>query len=77
VDASVEQQNGATGEFSQSVASAAQGTGVVVSVLNDVAGATSETRSSAEIVLDASETVETAVSNLRSKVEGFLAKVAV
>ena len=77
VAASVEQQNGATGEISQSVANAAQGTGVVVSVLGEVAGATSETRSSAEIVLGASETVETAVSNLRTKVEGFLAKVAV
>lgn len=77
VAASVEQQNGATSEISQNVASAARGTGVVVSVLTEVAGATSETRSSAEIVLGASETVETAVSNLRSKVEGFLAKVAV
>jgi PAS domain S-box-containing protein len=77
VAASVEQQNGATGEISQSVASAAQGTGVVVSVLGEVAGATSETRSSAHIVLGASETVETAVSNLRDKVENFLAKVAV
>jgi PAS domain S-box-containing protein len=77
VAASVEQQNGATGEISQSVASAAKGTGVVVSVLGEVAGATAETRSSAQIMLGASETVETAVSNLRSKVEHFLAKVAV
>lgn len=77
VAASVEQQNSATGEISQSVASAAKGTGVVMSVMNDVAGATSETRSSAQVMLDASETVETAVTNLRSKVEGFLAKVAV
>ncbi|HZS63325.1 MAG TPA: methyl-accepting chemotaxis protein [Xanthobacteraceae bacterium] len=77
VAASVEQQNSATGEISQGVASAAKGTGVVMSVMNDVAGATSETRTSAQVVLDASETVEAAVSNLRSKVEGFLAKVAV
>ncbi len=77
VAASVEQQNAATGEISQSVANAAAGTGHVVAVLGEVAGATTETRSSAEIVLGASETVETAVSNLRSKVEGFLAKVAV
>ncbi|MEX0752007.1 MAG: methyl-accepting chemotaxis protein [Xanthobacteraceae bacterium] len=77
VAASVEQQNGATGEISQSVASAARGTGVVVTVLGEVAGGTSETRSSAETVLNASETVETAVSDLRSKVEAFLAKVAV
>lgn len=77
VAGSVEQQNGATSEISQNVASAAQGTGLVVSVLGEVAQATGETRSSAEIMLGASETVETAVSNLRSKVEHFLAKVAV
>jgi PAS domain S-box-containing protein len=77
VAASVEQQSAATGEISHNVASAAQGTNVVVTVLGEVAGATTETRSSAAIVLTASETVETAVSNLRSKVEGFLAKVAV
>jgi methyl-accepting chemotaxis protein len=77
VAASVEQQSAATGEISQNVAGAAEGTSHVVAVLGEVAGATTETRSSAEIVLGAAETVETAVSNLRSKVEGFLAKVAV
>jgi methyl-accepting chemotaxis protein len=77
VAASVEQQNAATGEISHNVASAAQGTSHVVAVLNEVAGAATETRSSAEIVLGASETVENAVSNLRSEVETFLAKVAV
>jgi PAS domain S-box-containing protein len=77
VAAAVQQQSAATEEISHNVASAAKGTNVVVSVLGEVAGATTETRSSAEIVQDASETVETAVANLRSKVEGFLAKVAV
>jgi PAS domain S-box-containing protein len=77
VAAAVQQQSAATDEISQNVASAAKGTNLVVSVLGEVAGATTETRSSAEIVQDASETVETAVSNLRAKVEGFLAKVAV
>ncbi len=77
VAASVEQQSAATNKISDSVASAAEGTNLVVSVLGEVADATTETRSSAEIVLGASETVETAVSNLRSKVESFLAKVAV
>ncbi|MEI7805370.1 MAG: PAS-domain containing protein [Hyphomicrobiales bacterium] len=77
VAASVEEQNASTGEISHNVARAAEGTGHVVAVLGEVAGATTETRSSAEIVLGASETVESAVSNLRSKVEGFLAKVAV
>jgi methyl-accepting chemotaxis protein len=77
VAASVEQQNSATEEISHNVASAAQGTGQVVSVLGEVSGAATETRSSAEVVRDASETVERAVSNLRSEVEDFLAKVAI
>jgi methyl-accepting chemotaxis protein len=62
VAAAVEQQNSATEEISHNVAGAAQGTGHVVT---------------AQIVQDASETVETAVANLRLEVEDFLAKVAV
>ncbi len=77
VAAAVEQQNAATGEISRNVASAATGTGQVVSVLNEVAGAATETRSSAEVVRDASQSVEQAVGNLRLEVEDFLAKVAV
>mgnify|MGYP002336172764 CR=1 FL=1 len=77
VAASVEQQNAATGEISHNVASAAQGTGHVVAVLGEVAIAATETRSSAEVVRDASQTVETAVADLRLEVEDFLAKVAV
>ena len=77
VAASVEQQNSATGEISHNVASAAQGTGHVVAVLDEVAGAATETRASAEVVRDASQTVETAVADLRLEVEDFLAKVAV
>jgi PAS domain S-box-containing protein len=77
VAAAVEQQNAATGEISHNVTSAAQGTGQVVSVLNEVAGAATETRGSAEVVRDASESVEQAVANLRLEVEDFLAKVAV
>jgi methyl-accepting chemotaxis protein len=77
VAAAVEQQNAATGEISHNVASAAQGTGSVVAVLGEVAGAATETRTSAGVVRDASETVETAVSNLRLEVEDFLTKVAV
>jgi len=77
VAASVEQQNAATGEISHNVASAAEGTGHVVAVLSEVSGAANETRSSAEIVRDASQTVETAVADLRLEVEDFLAKVAV
>jgi len=76
VAAAVQQQDSATGEISHNVASAAQGTGHVVAVLGEVAGAATETRASAEVVRDASQTVETAVANLRLEVEGFLAKVA-
>jgi methyl-accepting chemotaxis protein len=77
VASSVEQQNAATSEISLNVASAAEGTGHVVSVLGEVSGAATETRSSAELVLNASETVESVVSNLRGEVEDFLKKVAV
>jgi methyl-accepting chemotaxis protein len=77
VAAAVEQQNAATGEISHNVASAAKGTGNVVAVLGEVAVAATNTRSSAGVVRDASETVETAVSNLRLEVEDFLTKVAV
>ena len=77
VATSVEQQNSATGEISHNVAGAADSTGHVVAVLSEVTNAANETRSSAEIVRDASQTVETAVADLRLEVEDFLAKVAV
>jgi methyl-accepting chemotaxis protein len=77
VAASVEQQNAATSEISRNVASAAAGTSHVVSVLGDVAGAATQTRSSAEVVRDASEAVDHAVADLRLEVEDFLGKVAV
>ena len=77
VAVSVGQQNAATGEISHNVASAARGTNMVVSVLGDVAGAATATRASAETVLSASQSVETAVGKLRTEVEGFLGKVAV
>jgi methyl-accepting chemotaxis protein len=77
VAASVEEQNAATGEISHSVARAADGTGKVVGVLGEVAGGAAETRTSAEVVREASQTVEAAVANLRLEVEDFLAEVAV
>jgi methyl-accepting chemotaxis protein len=77
VASAVEQQNSATGEISQNVASAAHATGHVVGVLNEVTDAATETRGSAQVVREASETVERAVANLRLEVEDFLAKVAV
>jgi methyl-accepting chemotaxis protein len=75
VAASVEQQSAATGQISRNVASAAQGTGVVSTVLAKVSDAATSTRSSAHTVLDGSRAVETAVAELRGEVETFLAKV--
>jgi methyl-accepting chemotaxis protein len=76
VSASVAQQGSATEEISRNVTSAAHGTSLVSSVLGEVAGATTEARGTAEIVLDASENVEKSVANLYSQVERFLVKVA-
>jgi methyl-accepting chemotaxis protein len=77
VAASVEQQSSATSEISNNVASAAEGTNGVVAVLNHLADAATDTRKTAETVLEVSNTVGTAVSDLRSEVEQFLSKVAV
>jgi methyl-accepting chemotaxis protein len=76
VAASVEQQNAATAQILVNVAQAAQGAQLVVSVLRDVAGAATETRASAQTVLDASQSVETALANLRSEIAAFLERVA-
>jgi methyl-accepting chemotaxis protein len=75
VAASVEQQSAATGQISSNVANAAQGTGVVVSVLGKVSDAAAHTRSSAHSMLDGSQAVDSALSELRREVENFLAKV--
>ncbi|MGH8518913.1 MAG: methyl-accepting chemotaxis protein, partial [Panacagrimonas sp.] len=76
VAAAVEEQSSATGAISLNVASAADGTKVIVSVLGQVAGAANAGRSSAQTMLAASESVEDAAGKLRSEVESFLAKVA-
>ena len=76
VSTSVEQQSAATAEISQNVTGAADGAKLVVSVLADVSGAAGETRRSANEVLTASEVVEAAAAELRSEIEGFLARVA-
>ncbi len=75
--AAAQQQSVATGEISQNVASAADGAKLIVSVLNELAGAATKTQQSAQTVLAASESVEEAAATLRSEVEGFLTKVAV
>ena len=76
VAASVEQQNAATGQISHSVAQASAGTDVAGSVFGKVAAAVSDTLTSAQTVLSASQAVEGAVRDLRSEVESFLGEVA-
>jgi PAS domain-containing protein len=76
VATAVEQQNSAINEISHNAASVAQRTHIVSSVLGEVAAATTETRSSADIVRSASESVEQAVSALQREVEQFLQEVA-
>ncbi len=77
VSTSVHEQSAATGEITQNVTSAANGTKEIVTALGEVAGAAAETRSSAQTVLATSEAVEKAADDLRFEVEGFLKKVAV
>lgn len=77
IAASLQQQNGATDEISRNVASAANGAKVVVSVLDQVFGAVSQTRSYADTVLKASETVATATVKLQENVDSFLHRVAI
>jgi methyl-accepting chemotaxis protein len=74
--ASVQQQTAATSEISQNVAGAAGGAKLIVTVLTEVAGAATQTQQSAQTVLAAAESVETAAANLSGEVESFLAKVA-
>jgi methyl-accepting chemotaxis protein len=75
VAASIEQQSAATGQISSNVAHAAEETNVVGSVLGNVSDAATHTRASASAVLDGSQAVEAAVSELRGEVEDFLRKV--
>lgn len=77
VAASLQQQDSATDEISHNVASAANGAKGMVSVVDEVTRAVGDTRSAAGKVLQASETVETAATNLQRGIEGFLGRVAV
>ncbi len=76
VAASVGQQNAATSEITHNVASAAKETREVAAVLGEVAGAITETSSSAQMLLAAATAVEEAAVNLRGEVDGFLRQVA-
>jgi methyl-accepting chemotaxis protein len=73
----LQEQNAATSEIFRNVANAAEGAKVVVSVLDQVAGAVSQTRSYADTVLNASETVATAAAKLQENVDDFLSRVAI
>ncbi|HEY7245918.1 MAG TPA: PAS-domain containing protein [Xanthobacteraceae bacterium] len=75
VAASMEQQSAATGQISSNVTHAAEETSIVGSVLGKVSEAATHTRASANAVLDGSQAVEAAVSELRGEVENFLHKV--
>jgi methyl-accepting chemotaxis protein len=72
----MEQQELATGQISHSVASAAVGSKAVVAALGDVETGMTQTRTSAQTVLVASEEVENATVKLRVEVEAFLSTVA-
>ena len=74
---SLQQQDSATDEISHNVASAAHGAKGMVTVLDEVTRAVGNTRSAANKVLEASETVEAAATSLQRGVEGFLSRVAV
>jgi len=77
VAASAQEQSAATGSISHNVTSTAAGSKMIDSVLSEVVEAANETQHSAETVLAASESVETASDNLRSEVERFLTQVAI
>jgi len=76
VAASVEQQNAATGQISYSVTQAAEGSNSAVTVFSKVAATVTETRYSAQTVLEASQDVEKALGELRGEIEKFLGQVA-
>jgi len=76
VASSADEQGAATSEITVNVDNAARETGKIVAALGAVADAATSTRSSAQIVLSASESVEGAVQNLHHEVETFLGSVA-
>jgi methyl-accepting chemotaxis protein len=76
VAGSADEQNTATSEISVNVGNAAKETGKIVAALGAVADAATSTRTSAQVVLSASESVEGAVQNLHHEVETFLGSVA-
>ncbi len=72
---SADEQSSATSEISANVGNAAQETSKIVAALGAFANAATSTRSSAQVVLSVSESVEGAVQNLHHEVESFLGNV--
>ncbi|MGN6460756.1 MAG: PAS-domain containing protein [Pseudolabrys sp.] len=72
----VVQQSAATREIAQNVLGAADGSKTAAAVLGEVANATAETQRSARTVLDASDVVRQAATDLRRELEDFLRDVA-
>ncbi len=72
ISAAAEEQNVTTNEIVRSVAEASNGVQQVSHVILDVQKGASETRSSADAVLDASREVAELSENLRASVESFL-----
>ena len=77
IAASVGQQNAATSAISQSVSTAANGTKAVASILEKVTEAVGKASNSADTVLAASQNVETAATDIKTRVEEFLHRVAI
>lgn len=74
---SVQQQNLATTEILQNVASAADSAKLAVLGLTEVASANNQTEQASQVVLRASEAVQQTLHQLRGEVESFLSRVAV
>jgi methyl-accepting chemotaxis protein len=75
ISAAAEEQNVTTNEIVRSVAEASNGVQQVSHVILDVQKGASETRASADAVLDASKEVAELSENLRSSVESFLSTI--
>jgi methyl-accepting chemotaxis protein len=73
---SIEEQSAATLQISNNVADAADKTNKIVGALGEVSEAATATRSSAEVVLSASDSVESAIADLHREVDTFLGNVA-
>src|SRR3984957_11921189 len=77
IASAAEQQHASTSQISSNVAAAASGTKSGVAVLRRGATAIADMQSSADTVLEASQSVEEAADSLRGSVDGFLRKVAI